>query len=166
MEMNVQPVADESSVVEKNVSRWYHRQQISSHVQLEAASLTCIPIYSPLQYGTFTHQGVITCTASNSESDVPIAAWLKVLTFIHGELCLRIPLFYSQRFSAIIHPTDASLEEGGASLELAHGFQGLSHTEKNTFSLCTEVDSRWYSFVERCRREWMHIDAFSTLTAR
>ena len=120
---------------------------------------------SPLQYGTFTHQEMTTCTASNSELDVPIAAWLKVLTFIHGELCLRIPLFYSQRFSAIIRPTDASLE-GGASLDLAHGFQGLSHTEKNTFSSCTEVDSRWYPFVERCRQEWMRIDAFSILTAR
>jgi hypothetical protein len=165
MNMNVHPEIDEFSVVEKQVSRWYHRQRIISRVQLEAAYLTHLLVYLPPQYGTFINQEVTTCTASNSEPEVPTAAWLKVFTFIHGELCLRIPLFYSQRFSAIIGPADASLEEGGANLEPAHGFQGLSYGEKITSSFCTQVDSRWYSFVERCRQEWLDIHAFSTLTA-
>ncbi len=90
---------------------------------------------------------------------------MNVLTFIHGELCLRIPLFYFQQFSATFRLTDASFEEGTTSLESVRGFWELEHREKSFSSFYTQVDTRWNSFVERCRQGWLGIHAFSTLIA-
>ena len=102
---------------------------------------------------------------SNSELDVPTATWLNVLKFIHGELCLHIPLLYFQRFSATFRLTDTSFEEGTASLEPVRGFQELNHKETAFSSFQSQVDIRWNSFVERCRQGWLGIHAFSTLIA-
>ena len=136
---------------------------MGSHVPLWAALLTCLLAYLPLQYGTFNYQDVTTCAISNSELAVPTAAWLNVLKFIHGELCLRIPLLYFQRFSATFRLTDASFEEGTASLEPVRGFQELNPRETELSSFYAQVDIRWNYFVERCRRGWLSIHAFSTL---
>ena len=114
-----------------------------------------------LQYGTFANLEV-TCAA---ERDVPTPAWMNVLTFIHGELCLRIPLFYFQQFSATFRLTDASFEEGTASLESVRGLRGPKHRVKTISSFYAQVDTRWNSFVERCRQGWLGIHVFSTLTA-
>ena len=127
------------------------------------ASLTCRLVYSPLQYGTFTYQEVATCAANNSEIDVPIATGRKALTFIYGELCLRIPQFYRQRFSTNVRLA-ATLEASEASIEAAHSLHDLNYMESEpSCFFWTQIESQWRPFVERCRQEWLDIHAFGVL---
>ena len=51
-------------------------------------------------------------------------------------------------------------------MELVRGFQELNHGETALSSFYSQIDTRWNSFVERCRQEWLGIHAFSTLIAR